>query len=179
MPEAQGLAPQAPPSLSFRPPRPGAGWQPAELLAFLGRGVVREVKRQPEVTQQWSKLSQWDVGVEDGMAVGPGLRTDQFSAPQQGSREHRPSSSPCCPSRSTLIAHSHLLPFLLLPSPWVPSSLPGRLAQPGCVCGDLSCLELALPPALWGRQAKGEAPKSEDMALSQTLPWNMGKSPPP
>lgn len=68
--------------------------------------------------------------------------------------------------------HSHLLPFLFLPSIESPHlSFPVGLAQPGCVWGE-PCPRFGVTRPRWRLQ-------SQRMCVQvQTLPWNSDKLPP-
>ena len=96
------------------------------------------------------------------------------TSPQPVSRQAgtmAPARPPHCPCCSTLPAHSHRLSFLLLlcrPSfPFLGGWL-SRVCVCVCVCVCTRACPSALPPALWGHQAKVEAPKSEDVTESDS-----------
>ena len=141
------------------------------------KGRVEEwperVRGWPEVAQQWDKRAQYDVWAEDEVAAGPEQRTEPALDP----RQQGPSallSLPTCvlpslPSLTSFLSclSSPLNPLIFLfPRAWLSQSVCGvSPARPGTH---------PLSPALWGHQAKVEAPKSEDMGSSPDSAVELG-----
>lgn len=137
------------------------------LLAFLGSRMAKEVKWPTGVTQHRASGPNSDVGAKGDVTVGPGRGQTSSRPLGRQAGTVGPPRSPCCAFVSTLTARPHLS-FLRLSSCGIPLSFLGCWLCPAW-CS-------ALPPSLWGLQAKVEARKR--MWLRVQTPWNVSKLPP-
>lgn len=109
------MAPQLPLLFPSGPRGRKGGYEGAGLLAFLGRGMAREVKWPARGHTAVEQVAQQDVGTEGEVTAGPAQRTNQPLAPQQTSRDDGP-------SLLSLLSLLSIMPHT--PCPFSPPRLP-------------------------------------------------------